>query len=75
MVNAIRQKVIVQPGGRIELHAPELKPGTHAEVIILEDSPQPPGRSLRSLIGTAKGCFSSPEEADAFLSQERDSWD
>jgi len=30
--------------------------------------------SLKSIIGTGKGCFSTPEEADNFISQERDKW-
>jgi len=29
---------------------------------------------LRSLIGAGKGGFATPEEADAFIRQERDSW-
>jgi hypothetical protein len=28
--------------------------------------------SLKSTIGTGKGCFATPEEADKFISQERD---
>jgi hypothetical protein len=30
--------------------------------------------SLKSIIGTGIGCFSTPEEADNFISQERDKW-
>ena len=75
MIQAIRQKVVVQPGGRIEIHVPELSPGTRAEVIVLEETPQTPKRTLRSIIGSGRGSFSTPEEADAFLRQERDSWE
>ncbi len=28
-----------------------------------------------SLIGSGKGAFSSPEEADRFIREERDAWD
>jgi len=35
MVNALKQKVIVQSGGRIEIVAPELVEGSEAEVIVL----------------------------------------
>ena len=35
----------------------------------------PPLVPLSSLIGSCKGMFASPEEADAFLSGERDAWD
>ena len=30
--------------------------------------------SLKSIIGTGKGCFSTPEEADKFIREERDRW-
>ena len=30
--------------------------------------------SLKSIIGTGKGCFSTPEEADKFICEERDRW-
>ncbi len=30
---------------------------------------------LTSIIGTAKGSFTTPEEADQFIRQERDAWD
>lgn len=32
-------------------------------------------RPLTSIIGTAKGSFATPEEADQFIRQERDAWD
>ncbi len=75
MVQAIRQKVVVQPGGRIEIQVPEFSPGTRAEVIVLEDSPPAKRQKLRSIIGSGKGSFSTPEDADIFLRQERDSWE
>ena len=76
MVQAIKQVVTVKPGGVIEIHSPELSAGERAEVIIIVDRQGPAERgSLRSIIGTGKGCFATPEEADAFLRQERDAWD
>ncbi|NEP85080.1 MAG: hypothetical protein F6K39_47490 [Okeania sp. SIO3B3] len=30
--------------------------------------------SLKSIIGTGKGCFATPEAADNFISEERDQW-
>ena len=79
MMRAYRQKVIVQKGGRVEIPSSDLVPGTVAEVIVLEPaSPSPVGSActgrLADLIGTCKGMFSSPAEADAFLNQERDAW-
>ena len=35
MVTALKQTVVVQPGGLIEIRAPELAAGTEAEVIVL----------------------------------------
>lgn len=75
MNQAIRQQVIVQAGGRIEVYAPELKPGTRADVIILETAEPPIARSLLSLIGAGAGSFASPEAVDAFLRSERDAWE
>ena len=40
MTNALRHKVVVKPGGLIEIRAPELAPGTLAEVIVLVESPE-----------------------------------
>lgn len=39
---------------------------------LLEASTSEP---LASIIGTAKGSFATPEEADQFIRQERDAWD
>ncbi|MEO7297139.1 MAG: hypothetical protein ABI042_01035 [Verrucomicrobiota bacterium] len=72
MKTALRQKVVVQPGGVIQIHSPELKSGSSAEVIVLVESAE--RKSLAKLIGTAKGGFSSPQEADAFIHRERDAW-
>lgn len=75
MLAEIRQKAIVQPGGMIEIRSSELPVGTEVEVIVLVDrSPEAPS-SLANLIGTARGGFSTPAEADEFIRQERNSWD
>ncbi|MGH8597192.1 MAG: hypothetical protein ACREXT_11095 [Gammaproteobacteria bacterium] len=75
MLHAIRQKITVQAGGRIELCAPELAEGTRAEVIVIEEEVPPPVRSLTELIGQGRGAYATPEAADAFLRGERDAWD
>ena len=76
MVNAIKQVVTVQSGGVIEIRSPELPEGARAEVIvILDDGAEAPNRPLCTIIGTGKGCFATPEEADAFLRKERDAWE
>lgn len=76
MLNGIRQKAIVQPGGVVEICSPELPSGTTVEVIILMKPPfDQYDKSLTSFIGAAKGTFATPEAADQFIRQERDSWE
>ena len=74
MVKALRQTVMIQPGGSIEIHSPELSPGSTAEVIILMEESKPV-QPLSRWLGAAPGCYASPEEAVDFLRQERDKWD
>ncbi|MGK7905423.1 MAG: hypothetical protein AB4352_29265 [Hormoscilla sp.] len=31
-------------------------------------------KSLKAMIGTGKGCFKTPQEADDFIRRERDKW-
>lgn len=71
-----RQQVVVGAAGRIEIQVPDLPPGTRAEVIVVEQ-PRCEGSAVRrsTLIASCPGMFSSPSEADAFLSQERNAWD
>ena len=72
MQNALRQRVIVQPGGVINVCSPELPVGTVAEVtVILNSETEEPKKSLTSFIGAGKGSFATPEEADEFIRQLR----
>ncbi len=75
MTRALRCRVVVQPGGLIQVRSGELPPGTSAEVIILVDVGDFEGRPLESLIGAARGGFTTHAEADAFIAGERDRWD
>ena len=75
MLHAIRQKVTVQAGGRIELCAPELAEGTQAEVIVIEEPTPHSVRGLSALLGQGRGAHPTPEAADTFLRQERDTWE
>ena len=75
MLHAIRQKVTVKAGGRIELCAPELAEGTQADAIVIEGSAPLAVRSLTALLGQGRGAYATPEAADAFLRGERDAWD
>ena len=74
MNQALRQKVVVKPGGIIEICSPELPSGAVADVIIILETSPKKKQSLTSLIGTAKGSFATPKEADDFISRERDAW-
>ena len=74
MVHAVRQHVTVQPDGIIQIHMPEFKAGTIAEVIIMESSEHVGKRAIASFIGKGQGCFATAQEADAFIRNERLSW-
>ncbi|GAB4304774.1 MAG: hypothetical protein Fur0025_46660 [Oscillatoriaceae cyanobacterium] len=71
-MKAIRKKVTVQPGGNIELSSIELPAGETVEVILLVDEESGESRNpLTSAIGSGKGNFATPEEADDFIRQLR----
>ena len=75
MIQALRQNVVVQHGGHIEIDSPELPEGAPAEVIVMIEDAQDKPRPMASMIGAGKGCFSSVEEIDALIRKERDSWE
>jgi hypothetical protein len=80
MTQAVKQHVVVEPDGRIVIYVPQLKPGTHADVIVVEQAELGAGdldggNRLSSLIGSCRGMFATPEEADDFLAREREAWD
>jgi hypothetical protein len=72
---AIKQDATVQPGGVIQIRSDLLPEGARAEVIVLLDAASQHAPTLSSFLGAAKGGFKSPEEVDAFLKAERDSWE
>jgi hypothetical protein len=53
MITAFRHKVTVRPDGRIEIDAPELKPGAKAEVIVLVETRKPKRAGHRQVITAA----------------------
>lgn len=71
MQSALKQKVTVQPGGIVYIESPELVPGSIADVIIIPEAPNTPIVTLAALIGAAAGGFITPQDADAFIRQER----
>ncbi|MBW4580241.1 MAG: hypothetical protein KME42_11810 [Tildeniella nuda ZEHNDER 1965/U140] len=76
MLNGLRQKVIVQPGGLVEVRSPELPAGVTVEVIVLLEASTPSAsQGLSRFLGAAQGNFASPEAVDQFIHQERETWD
>lgn len=79
MIQTVKAQAIVKPGGFVEVHSDELTEGATVEVIVLvEAAPEESKKALRNLsdfIGAAQGSFSSVAEIDAYIRQERDSWD
>jgi hypothetical protein len=77
MVQAIKQRVTVGPGGQIHIDRSELPEGQTAEVIVVIEPPLSPieGTRLVNYLGKAKGSFADAQEADNFLRGERDAWE
>ena len=75
MTTAIIERIVIKPGGIIEMQSPELPAGETAEVIVLLDPPAPEKIKLSEMRGAAKGGFASAEEADKFIRAERNAWE
>jgi hypothetical protein len=77
MSTALQVKTTVLPGHRIEIQVPELLIGQGATVFIVVDEEQPRKRPLNEVLGDYPGgkLFQSAEEVDAYLREERASWD
>jgi hypothetical protein len=70
-----RIRATVQPGGRIEVSAPDLPVGQTVDVTISIPA-CPPRRSITEILGRAPGhrLFKTAEEVDAYIRAERESW-
>lgn len=77
MIESFRERVIIRPGGFIEIQNSALKEGTSAEVIVMIDTAEPDQNQppLSSYLGKGKGVYGSAEEADRILTSERDAWE
>jgi hypothetical protein len=75
MVQAIKEEVVVQPGGLIEIRRSDLPVGARAEVIVMIDQQVEGLPPMSSYVGKGKGCFANAAEVDAFLRAERDAWE
>jgi hypothetical protein len=68
-------KTNIRHDGHLSLDIPTtLSPGEVELVLVVNNLPKESPQRLSSIIGTAKGCYASPAEADAFINRERDSW-
>lgn len=78
MQAALHLKTTIQPGGRIEIADTQLPSGTNVDVIVLLPLATPPARrSAVDILAEAPGqrVFKTAAEVDAYLHEERDSWD
>jgi hypothetical protein len=78
MTRILQYTTTVLPGHRIEIQAPELPEGHVATVVVQveEEGPTPRRRLSEVLAGYPGGqLFRSAEEVDAYLREERESWD
>jgi hypothetical protein len=78
MAPPIQVEATVSPEGKIEISVPELAPGQRVRVSIqLEEIPAEEKRPAIEILGEAPGqqLFKTAEEVDAYIREERDSWD
>ncbi len=78
MATRIRVKTVVQPDGTVAVSAPGLVPGQEVMVSIeAEDEAPAAKRHVLDILANLPGhqIFQSAEEVDAFIREERDSWE
>lgn len=77
MGTVIHTRAVVGPDGTIEIRAPELAPGQEVEVTVEVQAGSVSGRHISEIIKDLPGHleFQTAEEVDAYIREERDSWD
>ena len=79
MIQALKEKLRVQPDGTLRLESSGLPAGAEAEVIVLVEAPgtSPPAnlKKMTDLIGAGAGLFKSTAEIDAYINHLRDEWE
>lgn len=78
MQPAIKVTAVVQPGGKIEVTAPELESGDTVEIIILgPEKGRATKRSALDILAEAPGhrLFKTADEVDSYVREERDAWE
>jgi hypothetical protein len=75
---AVRIETVVGPDGTIQIRAPELTPGQHVTVTV-EAAETPPTEKQHAIDILAEmpghRLFKTAEEVDAYIREERESWD
>ena len=78
-MNAVIQRTVtVSLDGKIEIDVPELLPGSTATITITFEAAPQPKRFLADVSRNATPgphAFRTVEEVDAYIREERDSWD
>ncbi len=78
MATRIRVKTVVQPDGTVAVSAPGLAPGQEVTVSIEAEGEAPAAkRRAADILAELPGHlqFHTAEEVDAFIREERDSWE
>jgi hypothetical protein len=78
MASIIGREAIVRPDGTIEIRAPELRPGQRVKVMVeVEGEALAEKRHVIDIVKDLPGhrAFKTAEEVDAYIREERDSWD
>jgi hypothetical protein len=79
MTIEIEVKTTVLPGGKIEIIAPELIAGQQATVIVKIENEEPEKLTITERLARANyhggALFKTAEEVDAYIREERDSWE
>lgn len=78
MVRAVKQNVVVEPGGILRIQRDDLPEGATVEVIVMIQQPHVDTAAhtgFSRFWGSARGTFGTKEEIDAYIERERSSWD
>lgn len=77
MHSIIQIRTRVLPGNRVEITSPELAEGEIVDITVSKSQGSPPKRSVLEMIESfpTGRAFKSTQEIDAFLAQERRSWE
>lgn len=79
MASELHVTTTVLPGCRVEIVSPELAEGVTVDVTIQIPDGEPRKRlTMQEILATlppGPRLFATPDDADRFLKEERDSWD